>query len=61
LKKHSGDPVPIMMVGDGAGRTDEVTQFGERACAQGAMGRLTSLQVMPEIINLLGLAELMGD
>jgi 2,3-bisphosphoglycerate-independent phosphoglycerate mutase len=50
-----------MMVGDGAGRTDEVSQFGERACAQGAMGPLTSPQVMPEIINLLGLAELMGD
>ncbi|HZE21885.1 MAG TPA: hypothetical protein VE082_07525, partial [Desulfobaccales bacterium] len=25
LKKHSGDPVPIMMVGDGAVRTDDVT------------------------------------
>jgi 2,3-bisphosphoglycerate-independent phosphoglycerate mutase len=38
-----------------------VIQFGERACAQGAMGRLTGLMVMPEIINLLGLAKLIGD
>lgn len=61
MKKHSGDPVPLMMVGDGLVRPDDVTQFGERACAQGAMGRLTGLMVMPEIINLLGLAKLIGD
>jgi 2,3-bisphosphoglycerate-independent phosphoglycerate mutase len=61
LKKHSGDPVPIMMIGEGMVRQDEVTAFGERPCARGAMGRLTGLQVMPEIINLLGLAALIGD
>jgi len=53
--------VPIMMVGDGLVRPDDVTAFGERACGRGAMGRLTGLQVMPEIINLLGLAKLIGD
>lgn len=61
LKRHSGDPVPLMMVGEGMVRTDQVTQYGERACAQGAMGRLIGLQLMPEIINLLGLAKLIGD
>ena len=61
LKRHSGDPVPLMMVGDGLVRTDDVKQFGERPCAKGAMGRLTGLQVMPEIINLLGLSKLIGD
>jgi 2,3-bisphosphoglycerate-independent phosphoglycerate mutase len=61
LKKHSGDPVPIMMVGEGLVRTDDVSQFGERACGRGALGRLTGLQIMPEIINLLGLAKLIGD
>jgi 2,3-bisphosphoglycerate-independent phosphoglycerate mutase len=61
LKKHSGDPVPIMMVGDGLVRSDNVSAFGERPCAPGALGRLTGLQVMPEIINLLGLAKLIGD
>jgi 2,3-bisphosphoglycerate-independent phosphoglycerate mutase len=61
LKKHSGDPVPIMMVGDGMVRPDSVTRFGERPCARGDLGRLTGLQVMPEIINLLGIAKLIGD
>ncbi len=61
LKRHSGDPVPLMMVGDGLVRPDDVAQFGERPCARGAMGRLTGLQVMPEIINLLGLSKLIGD
>ena len=50
-----------MMVGDGLVRTDQVSQFGEWACGQGAMSRLTGLQVMPEIINLLGPAKLIGD
>ena len=50
-----------MMVKDGLVRTGAVSQFGERACGRGAMGRLTGLQVMPEIINLLGLAKLIGD
>ncbi len=61
LKRHSGDPVPLMMIGDGLVRPDHVAQYGERPCAQGAMGRLTGLQIMPEIINLLGLSKLIGD
>jgi 2,3-bisphosphoglycerate-independent phosphoglycerate mutase len=61
LKRHSGDPVPLMMVGDGLVRTDEVTTYGERSCARGGMGRLIGLQVMPEIINLLGMSKLIGD
>jgi len=61
LKRHSGDPVPLMMIGEGLVRPDEVTAYGERPCARGAMGRLLGLQIMPEIINLLGLAKLIGD
>jgi 2,3-bisphosphoglycerate-independent phosphoglycerate mutase len=49
------------MVGEGLVRPDDVTGFGERACGRGAMGRLTGLMVMPEIINLLGLSKLIGD
>lgn len=61
LKRHSGDPVPLMMAGEGMVRPDLVTQYGERACARGDLGRLTGLQVMPEIINVLGLSKLIGD
>jgi 2,3-bisphosphoglycerate-independent phosphoglycerate mutase len=60
LKRHSGDPVPLMMAGEGV-RTDQVSQYGERACARGGMGRLIGLMVMPEIINLLGRSPLIGD
>jgi 2,3-bisphosphoglycerate-independent phosphoglycerate mutase len=42
-------------------RPNEVTAYNERACGRGAMGRLTGLMVMPEIINLLGLAKLIED
>jgi 2,3-bisphosphoglycerate-independent phosphoglycerate mutase len=60
LKRHSGDPVPLLMAGEGV-RTDQVGQYGERACARGGMGRLTGLMVMPEIINVLGRSPLIGD
>ena len=49
------------MAGEGLVRPDDVTAYSERACGRGAMGRLTGLMVMPEIINLLGLAKLIGD
>jgi len=59
LKTHSGDPVPIIMSGDGV-RADDVKTFGEREAAKGGMGRIRGLDVMPEILNLLGKAELIG-
>jgi len=59
LKKHSADPVPICFYGLDV-RTDSVTEFGERACAGGGLGRLTGSEVMPEIINILGLSALIG-
>lgn len=59
LKKHSADPVPICFYGLDV-RTDSVTEFGERACAGGGLGRLTGSEVMPEIINILGLSDLVG-
>lgn len=59
FKQHSGDPVPLMMIGEGV-RTDAVASFGERSCARGDLGRLMGLMIMPEIINLLGRAPLIG-
>lgn len=59
LKKHSGDPVPILMCGEGV-RKDNVKEFGERSCATGGLGRIKGLDIMPEIINLLGKAKLIG-
>ena len=59
LKKHSGDPVPICIRGEGV-RTDRVKQFGERNCMGGGLGRMKGVQLLPEILNLLGQSELIG-
>ena len=59
LKRHSADPVPICFYGLDV-RTDNVTEFGERACASGGLGRMVGLGIMPEIINILGLSDLVG-
>ncbi len=59
LKAHSGDPVPIVFCGPGV-RTDSVKEFGERSCAKGGLHRIIGMQIMPEIMNLSGKAELLG-
>ena len=59
LKSHSGDPVPIIFHGSGV-RVDKVTTYNERSCAQGGLGYITGLDVMPQVLNLLGLLHLTG-
>ena len=59
LKQHSADPVPVMFYGDGV-RTDDVTAFGERACAKGGLGHIEGKDIMPQIQNLMGHLHLIG-
>jgi 2,3-bisphosphoglycerate-independent phosphoglycerate mutase len=59
LKNHSADFVPIIFKG-GAVRIDEVTTFGERACAKGGLGFMEGKDVMPQILNLMGRLPLIG-
>ena len=47
---HSGDPVPFLLSGPGV-RADAVREFGEMACAEGILGRLTGGDVMPVLLN----------
>lgn len=59
LKAHTGDPVPLLISGSGV-RVDGIEEFGERQCAKGGIGRIKGVQLMPEIVNLLGKAKLYG-
>ncbi|MFA6428151.1 MAG: 2,3-bisphosphoglycerate-independent phosphoglycerate mutase [Candidatus Buchananbacteria bacterium] len=59
LKQHTGDPVMVTIKGDGV-RTDDINAFSERECAKGRMGHLRGENLMPIIIDLMGLAELYG-
>jgi 2,3-bisphosphoglycerate-independent phosphoglycerate mutase len=51
--EHEGDPVPIVLRGPYV-RTDDVAEFGERACAKGGLGRIRGKDLMPILMNFLG-------
>jgi len=59
LKKHSYEPVPVVISGPGI-RTDDVTEYGERACAKGGLGRINGLDLMPMVANHMGFSKLFG-
>lgn len=59
LKAHSADDVPVTIHGKNV-RDDDVKHFNERECAKGRLGHIKGLNLMPIIIDLMGLAELFG-
>jgi 2,3-bisphosphoglycerate-independent phosphoglycerate mutase len=56
---HSGETVPLTMVGKYA-RMDDVSRFDEIACAQGALGQVRGAELMYLILNLLDRGKLVG-
>lgn len=53
---HSGEPVPIMFIGEGL-RVDDVESFGERSCAKGSI-RMNGTDLIPMILNMTDRAKL---
>jgi 2,3-bisphosphoglycerate-independent phosphoglycerate mutase len=47
LKSHSWHPVPFLLWAPATVRPDMQSYFGERACSQGGLGNMYSLDVMP--------------
>jgi len=56
---HSGEAVPLLMVGKYTWR-DQVTRFDEVSCAQGALGQVRGKELMYLILNFLDRGKLMG-
>lgn len=50
---HSGDAVPIAMVGAGT-LVDAVSAFDELSCSAGSLGHLEGHDLMPEALNRIG-------
>lgn len=46
LKSHSWHPVPLLLYSERV-RSDNIKEFGERACSQGSLGLLKATEVMP--------------
>jgi len=59
LKAHTADPVPILFCNPSV-RTDSVSEFSERACANGGLGYIDGKDVMPQVMNLMGRLHLIG-
>ncbi len=47
LKAHSWHPVPLLLWAPATHMTDACTDFGERQCASGGLGRFPATDVMP--------------
>jgi 2,3-bisphosphoglycerate-independent phosphoglycerate mutase len=52
-KAHTADPVPLVVSGGGV-QSDGSTTFGERACAEGSLGRLRGIEILPRLTSLMG-------
>ncbi|MDO8886446.1 alkaline phosphatase family protein [Candidatus Oleimmundimicrobium sp.] len=57
---HSGEPVPIVIIGRTV-RVDDIKEFGERACLRGGLGRIEGRNLMNIILNLTDRAKYFGS
>ncbi len=57
---HTGDPVPVAINGPDV-RSDTVTSYSERTCAEGGIGRIRGKDLMPLLLNLQGKVRLYGS
>jgi 2,3-bisphosphoglycerate-independent phosphoglycerate mutase len=56
---HSGEPVPILMLGKGV-RRDSIKKYSEVDCAGGALGYVRGNELMYMVLNGLDRAKLQG-
>jgi len=56
---HEGDPVPVAIKGPYV-RRDDVVEFGERTCANGGLGRIRGMDLLPILMNLMGRVKKFG-
>jgi 2,3-bisphosphoglycerate-independent phosphoglycerate mutase len=51
-KAHTADPVPLLVAGPGVS-PDGTSAFGERAAADGAIGTIRGVRILPTLVGLL--------
>jgi len=60
LKRHSSDPVPLMIYGPGI-RQDKVELFDEISTSSGCLGHLKGVELMKVIVDLMGCSHMVGS
>ncbi len=58
VKEHSGDPVPLAILGDV--RTDKISKFSERECAKGGLGVIKGTDLLNILMDLSGRGKKFG-
>ncbi|CEG12883.1 2,3-bisphosphoglycerate-independent phosphoglycerate mutase (fragment) [groundwater metagenome] len=58
VREHSGDPVPLAILGDV--RTDEISKFSERECAKGGLGVIKGTDLLNILMDLSGRGKKFG-
>lgn len=53
IKRHSSDPVPLLIKGVGI-RTDDVKNFDEISVASGGLNRIRGIELMPMLADFMG-------
>ncbi len=59
VRDHSGDPVPVVICGEGV-RKDDVKSFNELTCYKGGLCRIRGLDLVPILLDLAGVAKKYG-
>ncbi len=59
IKDHSADPVPVIIRGEGV-RTDDVVRYDEFSCANGGLGRIRGVDLLPIALDLINKSHKFG-
>ena len=59
VKDHSGDPLPLTIIGPGV-RVDDVKEYNERSCARGGLSRIRGDDLLNILLDLSCRAEKFG-
>jgi len=60
IKRHSSDPVPVLIYGDGI-RKDNVKCFDEVSVASGCLGHFTGTELNKMVVDLMGCSHMVGS
>lgn len=58
-RRHEGDPVPVAIMGPYV-RRDDVSEYDEKSCAKGGLGRIRGIDLMPILMNFIGKTKKFG-
>ncbi len=59
VRNHSGDPVPLTIIGEGV-RADGVKKYDEISCAQGGLERILGKDLMPILLDIVNKSDMYG-